>query len=221
MSMEKTMIGYSEQSLRALSMFGLTTRDVEDSRRERRRQSARTRRLAERVDRVLAPGGIAVVLGPSGAGKTRLLRSLARVLAARGQRAAWAKPARAGRTRVIEAVCNPAEGDDADQIVRRGLSRLAACGLADARLMVAPARQLSQGELARLSLAVALARRREGEPITLLIDEFAAALDDDTAIGVASGLARVVARDPALRVVLATHRRVCVEALRPSVRVRL
>ena len=143
------------------------------------------------------------------------------VLTNRGQRVAWTKPARAGRERVIEAVCRSNAGGDPDEVVRRGLSRLAACGLADARLMVAPARQLSQGELARLSLAVALARRREGEPITLLVDEFASALDDDTAIGVASGLARVVARDPALRVIVATHRRACVAAMSPSVRVRL
>lgn len=216
------MTRYSEQSLRALSMFGLTTRDVEEPRRDRRRQLARIRCLAERIDRTLRPGGIAVVVGPSGSGKTQLLRSFSRRLSARGERLAWAKPADTTTSaRVIEAVCEPVGEDDPEAPIRRGLSHLASCGLADARLMVAPVRWLSQGELARLSLAVALARRRETEPITLIIDEFAATLDDDTAIGVAAGLSRIASRDPSLRIVLATHRRACVRALGPRVLVQL
>ena len=70
----------SERVLRAACLFGLR---VEASRRaERRAFDGRVRELrlaARRIARELPPGGVALVVGPSGAGKTVLLGELRRI----------------------------------------------------------------------------------------------------------------------------------------------
>ncbi|MBX3475731.1 MAG: AAA family ATPase [Planctomycetes bacterium] len=149
------------------------------------------------------PAGLHVLLGDSGAGKTRALKALGR--AHRGAR--FVRPCRGGQ-RVADLFSGtPGE---------RAFACLAACGLADARLWALRAGQLSAGEQARLGLALAL---RENPPL-LLVDEFDSHLDFDCARALACNLRRL-ATARGLRVVLTTHRPELLPWLQPDAVLRL
>lgn len=130
--------------------------------------------LARSIDTELGPGQIALLSGPSGSGKSSALAALQRRLLARDPRS------------VVVAATDPARGPRSGSAVRRGasaaphlgravvdlldlpldatLSCLARAGLADARLMVAPAHRLSEGERFRLALAIAVSRAVGRQP---------------------------------------------------------
>ena len=154
-----------------------------------------------------ASGQIVAVVGPSGAGKTVLLRQIARQV---GQ-AQWLdlRPRRFG--------------DRAPAAVLRGgelgerLAMLSRCGLAEAAVLAAPARHMSGGESYRLALAAALhAAARRGRPGVVIADEFAACLDPVTAAVLCRTIRRFVSSCGLLAVVLATPRPELVPVLRPD-----
>lgn len=199
---------FSPRALRTLSAFGLT---VDDVRHDAARAAQRVDALAARIDASLRPGEIASISGPSGSGKTSTLNALRN----RPGRFISVSPAPRGRAR--RAIDCVRAGTLADT-----LAALAAAGLSEARLMVARIGDLSEGERARVALAQALAAasRGRGELITLIADEFAAALDDATADAVASSLARRVRKHRArIRLVAAGPR--VPESLGPDVRIEL
>jgi ABC-type ATPase with predicted acetyltransferase domain len=143
--------------------------------------------VAARIDGALARGGIALLTGPSGAGKSATLRALAgRVRCTR------VRPVRRGRRAVVD-------------LFRCGLGRAMAClaraGLAEAGVMVRRASELSDGQRARLAIALAMSRARPGA--TILIDEFGSTLDRAAAASLARTLRRW-ARCAPVRVVCAT-----------------
>lgn len=156
------------------------------------------------LDRVLAPGGVAMVTGPSGAGKSLVLAALAETAAG----ASMARPvSRRGTRAVIELFGSSLEDR---------LWLLGCCGLADAQTLVTPAGGLSVGQRHRLMLALAFDRaRRTRRTSTVIVDEFCSTLDRVTAQSVAACVRRLIG--PSVRLVCATAHDDLIGALRPDV----
>lgn len=186
----------SERVERALAAFGVSVE--EDCELD-------MRAAAEELSSRLAPGSIALVVGASGSGKSSLLRALrGEVIDARELAAA----ACASGRRVVDLF---------DSELSEALRMLSAAGLADARLFGRHASALSDGEKARLGIALSMERARRtawagklpvapGEESVLVIDEFGSGLDDATARSVAITLRKWVEREGRVRVVCATSR---------------
>ncbi|MEO1583683.1 MAG: ABC transporter ATP-binding protein [Planctomycetota bacterium] len=121
---------------------------------------------AKLIDDALSPGGIALITGPSGGGKSLLLRALI------GRTSASVARPIAPRTR--RSPVSMLRGD-----LDAALATLAAVGLGEARRLITPAGLLSEGERARLSLARAIFAAGPGSDI--ICDEFASTLDRLTA----------------------------------------
>ncbi len=153
---------------------------------------------ADHIDAHLPPGHTCLLTGPSGAGKSTTLRRLA----ARLGDAAIPAPAPHAlahiTTRVADLTSSP---------LTHFMRLLAAAGLAEAAVLLARACDLSEGQRARLGLALAmdeaLRRPRSARPITLLADEFASTLDRATARSLARTASRWAART-GVRLVAAT-----------------
>lgn len=139
---------------------------------------------------VLAGGQAALITGPSGSGKSVMLRAFADAVGAMSATAVSPSARRAP----VNLIRGPL--DDT-------LGILAACGLGEARRLVTPAGLLSEGERARLSLARALAHaRRAAHPRDVVCDEFTSTLDRLTARSVARCVRRAL--HPRQRLVCAT-----------------
>ncbi len=161
-----------------------------------------------------SPGRIAAVVGASGAGKTRALNALAA-----NTGASVCLPLT--RQQLAQPVLSLfPEGMESPDVLRA----LAGCGLADATLWTRPARTLSAGEQRRLELALSLGCRCRGDNFvaptiqaraarTVIIDEFDAHLDSETALCLAASLARIAAAHR-LQLIVSTHRPECLGALR-------
>ncbi len=176
-----------------------------------RQRGAALASVAARLDAQLGAGGVALVTGPSGAGKSMLLRQLARAEGAVTVRRLTARQARA---RVASlSVRTP---------LARWLGLLSRFGLAEARVLVCCAGDLSAGERARLELALSAARceRARGPRRTLIVDEWCSVLDRPTAAGVAAGAARW-ARERGVRLIGATAHDDLAAVLVADVTVRL
>jgi ABC-type ATPase with predicted acetyltransferase domain len=152
--------------------------------------------LYEDFQLTIEPGQIVAVIGPSGCGKSVLLRQvLARIPAATVL-----------ETQDLSRSDTPAIGMVEVKQMAGWLEVLSRCGLAEAAVLVTPARCLSAGQLYRLALARLLWRaRRRGRPTLIVADEFAANLDDDTAAALAGQIRKWVRRE-GLGLVVATSR---------------
>lgn len=188
----------SECALRSLGLFGLTTDDA--ARHEHDLVSATAARAAG-IDRSLRAGQLALITGPSAAGKSSILRTLARQphsIAPYGINLSLAQ------TTVIDAL------SQTPQDLPAAMRVLSASGLADAFLPSRPVAALSEGERARFRIARAMlgaehALARAESP-TILLDDFADNLDDATAISVSHALRRWLAAHPRARIIIATLR---------------
>lgn len=163
----------------------------------------------------LAPGRIVFITGPSGGGKSTLLRLIAQALHPRP------------RVRVIDLRrIEPAGADveapliDAfDLPLDRTLSLLALVGLGDAFVLLRRPGELSDGQRDRLRLAHALASAQAaptGSFTVLLADEFTATLDRVTAHVIARNLRRALRNHPSLCLVAATTHDDLLEPLEPD-----
>jgi len=175
------------------------------------------------IDDRLRPGGIALITGASGGGKSSLLRALGARLRRRGRGAIEVDPRRL-----------PAGASVLDSIrggTVEAVRLLAWAGLGEAPLLVRRPARLSDGERWRLALACAMARagrRGGGAPAdhglearaTLLIDEFASILDRTTGVNLARTLRRF-ARRSGVRVVCATAHDDILEPLAPDLLVAI
>jgi ABC-type ATPase with predicted acetyltransferase domain len=143
--------------------------------------------VAEHVTLDVRPGDLVLFSGPSGSGKSSLLREAGRQVGAVDV-TTLALP----DVPLIDALPGPVEDR---------LRMLAACGLSEARLFLRTPAELSDGQRYRLRLAHALAggwKQGSDDPRTpvpwLLADEFAALLDRPLAKVVAYNLRRQVSR---------------------------
>jgi len=201
-------------------MFGLTVSDVCLDQAAARRAATRVSALAARLDQSLANRQMALIAGPSGAGKTTLLHALAQSTPPGiSHRTVWVHTRRpTDKPTTFRALDFLAHRDKRSLL--DSLRSLSACALADIRIVLTPIAHLSEGEWARLALARALVDSR-GAPATLLIDEFAASLDDDAAAALAANLRQIVTSSTNLRAVVVTHRLSAITHLRPDVVVRI
>ncbi len=171
--------------------------------------SAGRDRIWDELTVELAAGEIVAVVAPSGAGKSVLLRRIAR---------------RVPGTVVLDAVGPAITGLPAIEYVgegpfRRRLDLLSRCGLADAAAIVRPAARLSGGQQWRLALAAALnAATRTAEPRLVIADEFGSGLDAITATVLARQVRSLIRprRPDAPAMLLATPRAELLPWLRPD-----
>jgi|GEM_PF-1123553 len=167
---------------------------------------------------LLAPGRIALLTGPSGGGKSTLLRQMTRA-ARQSLYPSW---------RIVDpSAVSFRAGAVVDQVgrdAREAVHLLAFAGLAEARKLVARPAALSDGERWRLALARAFdqsATTARKDKLTLLvIDEFAATLDRPTARSVAALVRRFIAQSDRIAAVVATSHDDLERALAPDVVVR-
>jgi ABC-type lipoprotein export system ATPase subunit/GNAT superfamily N-acetyltransferase len=154
------------------------------------------------------PGEILLLTGPSGAGKTTALRTLA---------SAAVQDRRVIDLARVRLRQRPAVAHFPRLAPEAAMRALAAAGLADARAMLKPPAQLSLGQRWRLALAIALNRARGSRgPALIIADEFASTLDDLTARAVARLLRRAVDRHPRLAAAVATTRNHLATQLAPD-----
>jgi len=191
--------------------------------------------LYEKFTFPVSDGEVVAVIGPSGAGKTTLMRAAARCVPG----AIGLSIARLARSPTPAVSCltmciKPTgrrqsaltgldhRGRITDKGLRDRLRVLSYCGLAEAAALVAPARCLSGGQLYRLALAVAVWRavgsRRPG---LVLADEFAASLDRTTAEVLAAQVRKLVSNaaeafGQPLGMIVSTPRVELLDALAPD-----
>lgn len=166
----------------------------------------------------LAPGSVALVVGPSGAGKSTLLRAALR--AREGRHPVNASRLRLADAPAVDLAARACAASRAHDGADRAMRLLARVGLAEARVFVTPAHRLSEGERARLRLALAISRARRSGVNAVSCDEFLATLDRFTAKGVAGAVARL-ARERGVSLLLATSHDDLERTLRPDLVVRL
>jgi hypothetical protein len=163
--------------------------------------SEREHAVAENVALDVRPTDLVLFTGPSGSGKSSLMREVARQLGATDANA-LALP----DVPLVEALPGTVE---------ERLATLAGCGLSEARLLLRTPGELSDGQRYRFRTAFALATAKT--PIVL--DEFTAALDRTLAKVVAFNLRKAVTRSGVGVLAATTHEDV-VEDLNPDVWVR-
>lgn len=164
------------------------------------------------LDFHLCDSEIILVTGPSGTGKSALLRAMARFTCGKYKRFGFPAGIKVRCTSSsfsplkISTLIKPNRNKSAIELMMaRGLSVeeslrvLASGGLAEAQLFVRPARTLSVGQNYRLSVALALAR----EPDILVLDDFCESLDRFSAAAVCRRLRKATAQG-SLAAVVAT-----------------
>jgi uncharacterized protein len=160
----------------------------------------------ELLRRILpAPSQITLLSGPSGSGKSALLRQLRRIATAR-----WIdlRDAPLANQPIVDCFANAA----LDEVLRM----LSHVGLADVWTYLRTPNELSDGQRWRLRLAISLhqARQKAG-PAIFAADEFAAILDRVTASIVARVLRRRI--QGSLSAIVATSHDDLIDSLTPDV----
>ena len=144
--------------------------------------------VADNLELDLRPGDVILVTGPSGSGKSSLLRAAGAQLGA-----------------VDAATIALPDGSLIEMLPGSMTERLAlfsACGLAEPRLLLRTASELSDGQRARLRLALAFARHPGG---ALLFDEFGALLDRPLARSLAFAVQKLARRTGSTLLAATTH----------------
>ena len=158
--------------------------------------------MADNVELDIQPTDLVLFIGPSGSGKSSLLREASRHLGAMDV-AALELPDES----LVDALAGP---------VADRLGLLSSCGLAEARLALRTPSELSDGQRARFRMAFALS---QADLRPMAIDEFAALLDRPLAKVLACNLRRLVTRTGIGALVATTHEDLTDE-LNPDVIVR-
>jgi len=155
--------------------------------------------IARDVEIDYDPGKIVLFLGPSGSGKSSLLRAAA----AQRPEAVTLNGRPSGKRTLIDSL-----GSD----VRQAAHLLSLCGLAEAFLMLRTPAELSDGQRYRFAIARCLARRAR----TVVADEWCAKLDRVTAKVISRNVRRI-ADQRGVGFLLATTHEDIVADLQPDV----
>jgi ABC-type ATPase with predicted acetyltransferase domain len=169
--------------------------------------------VAEGVELAPQPGEVVFFTGPSGSGKSSLLRAAAGILAAEPNTLViWPEALTWQERPLVDVLPLPIE---------QSLALLSACGLGEARLMLRTPAELSDGQRYRFRLALGLAQLagRGGGAGWLAADEFSANLDRPLARVLAASV-RKLARAHRVGFLLATTHDDVLDDLRPDWLVR-
>jgi uncharacterized protein len=159
--------------------------------------------VAENVTLDVRPGDLVLFTGPSGSGKSSLLREVGRQLSALDANALDLPDAP-----LVDAL----PGSVAER-----LDALAACGLSEARLLLRTPGELSDGQRYRFRLALAIARAEQGGFV--LADEFCAVLDRRLAKVLAFNVCKLCSRTRTGFLLATTHDDLLAD-LNPDITVR-
>ena len=158
--------------------------------------------IADGLELPLQPGDVVAFTGPSGSGKSSLMRAAAAQLD--GVLAADALDL--GDRILVDALELPAA---------ETLGLLSSCGLGEAQLMLRTPAELSDGQRYRFRLALAVSR----QPRWIVADEFTAALDRTLARVIAFNLRKLATRT-GIGVLVATTHEDILDDLQPDLHVR-
>ncbi len=213
---------------RLAAIFGLSLRRVHEAGGASRSRAGGVACLRDRecaaaaaLMPLMRPGVVVFITGPSGGGKSSLLRTLRPMLRRRRVRVVNAGvEITCGRTAhthsgasIVDRLARESRRGDAG-----ALDALAAAGLAEATLLMRCDRELSDGQRARFALARAMAACSRGagssgrRQTCMIADEFASTLDLATALSLATSVARWV-RARGVICVLSTAREDVIDAL--------
>ncbi|MCX7665636.1 MAG: ATP-binding cassette domain-containing protein [Gemmataceae bacterium] len=159
--------------------------------------------VAENLQLEIQPHELVLFTGPSGSGKSSLMRAIGQQL-----RAQDAMTINLPEVPLVDALTGP---------IPERLNRLSACGLAEPRLMLRRPSELSDGQRYRFRLAFALESQSAGQMV--LLDEYAAYLDRTLAKVVSYNLRKWVSRS-GIGLLLATTHEDIVADLAPDVWIR-
>ncbi len=162
------------------------------------------------------PGSIVAVIGASGAGKTTLLKLIL------GLEEPTGGEIEVDADKIVAMIPGEVEPEITDKSLLEQVYEICGdiyvaveilnkCGISDAVLYRAKYKELSTGQKERFRIALCLAQK----PSLLLIDEFAAHLDDITAMRVARKIS-ALSRSSGITLVAVTHRKEVLKALNPD-----
>jgi ABC-type ATPase with predicted acetyltransferase domain len=157
--------------------------------------------IADELELPVEQGDVVCFTGPSGSGKSSLLRAAAEQL----EGVVDLATVNLGDAILVDALGLPA---------RDALELLAHCGLGEARLLLRRPQELSEGQRYRFRLASALAHR----PQWVVADEFSATLDRTLAKVIAYGVRRLSRRTGTGFLLATTHEDI-LDDLQPSLHV--
>ncbi len=170
--------------------------------------------IAEDLELDLRPGDVTFFTGPSGSGKSSLLRAAAEQLDP--ATVLWIDRLAMPETPLVDAMPLP---------IKESLDLLAACGLGEAQLLLRSPSELSDGQRYRFRLALGIAllthhsSLKTHHSLWLVADEFSAALDRTLAKVLAFNIRRL-ARRTGVGFLLATTHDDLLADLDPDVLVR-
>jgi len=196
----------SQRSLRTAALFGLSLPLAP------RIAAPQPRSVVAAIARAVQARHTVLITGPSGGGKSTLLGTILATLAPTCSPlihlcAAGPAPERETPRPLIDTLPGP---------LPYALALAAACGLADARLLLTPTESLSTGEAARRLCALALHAARSG---ALAIDEFGASLDSRTAHSLARAHSRAASRADTALILVTNRPRIAAHLSAPLLRV--
>jgi uncharacterized protein len=150
----------------------------------------------------LEPGDLVAFVGPSGSGKSSLMRAAAGQL----EGTVWLDQLPLGDRILVDALPTPIE---------ETLALLTSCGLGEAHLLLRTPQELSDGQRYRFRLALGWAH----QPRWLIADEFTAALDRTLARVIAYNVRKLVTKTGHGLLVATTHKDI-LDDLQPDLLVR-